>query len=93
MSTRVEDILSKLRGSIEPSSPIELTTTEPEEEVMEDTLKQVRQNLEEGEEKERAKKERKQQTPEEEGAVPPAIPAEELAQPVSVETAPPVPVR
>ena len=90
MSTRVEDILSRLRGSIEPESPLELTTTETEEAVTGDTLKQVRQNLETGEERERVRKEQRQKGIED---VAPSVPAEELAQPVNVETTPPAPVR
>jgi hypothetical protein len=91
MSTRVEDILSRLRGSIEPDAPLELTTTEPEESAMEDTLQQVRQNLDVGDQKERDRKEQRNKALDE--GAPPAIPAEELAQPVNVETAPPTPVR
>lgn len=90
MSTRVEDILSRLRGSIEPESPLKLTTTEEEEAVTDDTLKRVRQNLDTVEQKDRARKEQKEKgMPEEESTVP----IEELAQPVNVETTPPAPVR
>ena len=92
MSSRVEDIVSRLRGSITPETPIELTTTEPEAEATSDTINQIRQNLESGEQKERQKKEQKQKGLEEEAPAPNAIP-EELQQPLNVETAPPTPVR
>lgn len=92
MSSRVEDIVSRLRGSIKPDEPIELGTTEPEEEATTDTLNKVRQSLKTNEQNERAKKEQKQKGMEEEGVPPTAIP-EELQQPLDVETAQPTPVR
>ncbi len=91
MSTRVESMLSALRGSMEPEEPIELATTEEEEVRTEDTIKQVRENLEEKEEKAKAKKELREKE-KEEGAAPP-IPAEEVAKPISIEPSPPAPVR
>lgn len=88
MSTRIDDILSKLRGSIEPKEPIELAVTNEEEKQTNDTLKQVRQNLQEAEQKEKTRKEQRKNE-----ELEPNVPAEELTRPVNVETAPPAPVR
>lgn len=91
MQTRIEDILSKLRGSIEPDLQIDLTTTEEEAAQTEDTLDRLRENLSETEEKERLRKEQRQKAKEEAVDAPlaPQVPIDELTQPVSVEQAPP----
>jgi hypothetical protein len=102
MSTRVEEILSKLRGSMEPVEPIELTTTDEEEDATQKTLdKNVKRNLDRAEGRERAKRDRKQQesiSEVPEMPVAPTVPetapvASELTRPVNVKTAPPVPIR
>jgi hypothetical protein len=86
MSSRIEDILAKLRGSLEPDMPLELTTS-PEDEVETDgTLEEVRQSLEKNEQREKDRKERRQKArDEEEMEKAPGPPAPELEEPVEVE--------
>jgi hypothetical protein len=96
MSSRIEDILAKLRGSLEPDMPLELTTS-PEDEVETDgTLEEVRQSLEKNEQREKDRKERRQKArDEEEMEQAPGPPAPELEEPVEVERSAPqrVPTR
>lgn len=95
MYTRIEEILSKLRGSLEPIRPIELTTNEELEGATEDTLEGVRQSLKESDkrEKDRRDKRKKMREAKEETEVapqPPPPPEKELTQPIEVEQAPPI---
>lgn len=83
MSTRIEDILGKLRGSMEPEIQIDLTSTPEDEGHMDETLQEVRRNLEEKERSSRMKEENRAKTQAPAEAIP------ELAGPVEVEQATP----
>lgn len=92
--TRVEDIIAKLRGSVQPAQPIDLVSDETSEDATSETLDAVRQNLTESEDRDKqrseerkAKREAREQVPEEPEA--PPITPEEIAGPVEVESAPP----
>lgn len=98
--TRVEDIISKLRGSVEPEREIDLTSNEKSEEATSETLESVRRKLTESEEKEKQRAEArraKREAREAAEVAPEAAPApeapplapEEIAGPVEVESAPP----
>lgn len=93
MISRIDDILSKLRGAVTPTASIDLTTTQAP--AMPGLAEKVKENLakeqqKEDEIKELRKQKRKQQ--ELEGAEPAISVTEDLNQPVNVApTAPPVP--
>jgi hypothetical protein len=98
--TRVEDIISKLRGSVQPEHEIDLTSNEKSEEATSETLESVRRKLTESEEKEKQRAEArraKREAREAAEVAPEAAPApeapplapEEIAGPVEVESAPP----
>jgi len=93
MTTRIEEILSRLRGSLQPEEELDLVTTEGDAERTSDTLEAVKENLERAEEKEEELKEKRKQRREEAEVEesPPAVPIEmeELGAPVTVEKAPP----
>jgi len=97
--TRVEDILSKLRGSVQPTQQIHLTPDEESEEATSETLDAVRENLEKSEESDKARTEARKakrearevrEAPTPEAPPAPPITPEEIAGPVEVESAPPI---
>ena len=89
MSTRIDEIVSRLRGSVATIEPIELVE---EDDQVNDTIKSIRNNLENQEKKE--KKEKAAPTPL--GKMPAPMPApmvQELSKPIDIQKAPPRPIR
>lgn len=91
MITRIDDVLSKLRGAQSPESVVELSTTPEELQGRDDTLEQIRENLESEERKEKEKKERRRAEREAKEQAPAAQEqmARELRGPAEVEQTPP----
>lgn len=90
MASRIDDVLSKLRGSVINDNKIDLTTTPAEASERDDTLEQVRQNLSNQEEKEKNKK--TQRLMEKAQPKPKLNLTNELEAPVEIKQAPPQPV-
>lgn len=89
--TRVEDILSRLRGAMTVSDPIELSTTPEEVEEAGETLEQVRENLAKTEEAEKIRQEKRKadRQAKEMEEIEQQQATQELQAPVEVEQAPP----
>jgi hypothetical protein len=90
MSSRIDDIISKLRGSLEITDPIQLTTTPQEKAETSETLESVRHNLERSEDAEKARQENRKakRQAEEMAELEEQEAVKELAQPVSVQQPP-----
>ena len=97
--TRIEDIISKLRGSIQPTQEIDLTSDKKSEQATSSTLDAIRQKLTQSEEEEKQrsktrkeKREKKELSPTPQPPITPTKPPlepNEIAGPVEVESAPP----
>lgn len=89
--TRIEDILSRLRGAMQIADPIELAPTPEESAETAETLEQVRENLSKTEEAEkmRQEKRRSDRQAKEMEEIEQQQATEELQAPVEVEQAPP----
>ena len=96
VATRIEDVLSKLRGSLSPDDAEEILESS---EQTTPANARLRRELEEKEEQDQARRERRRQREDEKAARPtPTAPgagaaAPELAGPAGVEQARPVPIR
>ncbi len=93
MSTRVEDILGKLRGSLEPSEKEKIDLAPEKTKSLDNTLEAVKQNLRDEDKRQKDLKEKRQALREQEAAVPEAAAKKEtpkeLTQPVRMERMPP----
>jgi hypothetical protein len=89
--SRVEDILSRLRGAMQVSNPIELSTTPEDTAGANETLEQVRENLTKTEEAERMRQEKRKadRQAKEMEELEQQQATQELQAPVEVEQAPP----
>lgn len=87
MITRIDDILSKLRGAVDIVNPIHLTTTPQERSDTTDTLEQVRHSLEKAEEAEKARREKnkKKRQQKEQQEMEQQQAEEELSKPITVQ--------
>lgn len=83
-TTRIDDVLSKLRGALEPSKKVQLTTDPSKADDLSDALEQVRRNLQGSKESEMARQDRRS---ERQSAT--EIATEELEAPVQIKMAPP----
>jgi len=91
VASRIDDVLSKLRGAQGPQKELELSTTPEELHEQDEALEKMRQNLSQQETKERERKERRknENLNKEQAAAAQAQTAKELAGPVELEGAPP----
>jgi flagellar biosynthesis GTPase FlhF len=89
MSTRIEDVLGKLRGSLEPSEKEKIDLVSDDEKKLDKTLETVKENLSEEARKEKALKEKRRELRDQETVVPEkAEVPKELEAPIPIEKLP-----